>query len=110
MGTSPEAERDGDIVEAYYRRLNDANLTVRQQAAEAWCLWESATPAWPPLTGLAPRFTNPPFALEFARIVTHYMHLNLWLEVGSLLRNVGVLAAMPAIMVDDRLVVQAPSA
>ena len=35
----PEAERDGDIVEAYYRRLNDANLTVRQQAAEAWCLW-----------------------------------------------------------------------
>ena len=31
----PVAERDGDIVEAYYRRLNDSNLTVRKLAAEA---------------------------------------------------------------------------
>jgi len=73
----PVAERDGDIVEAYYRQLNDSNLTVRQRAAESWCLWESATIAWPPSTRLSERFTNPAFALAFARIVTHYMHHNL---------------------------------
>ena len=106
----PEAERDGDIVEAYYRRLNDANLTVRQQAAEACCLWESATPAWPPLTGLAPRFTNPTFALAFARIVTHYMHHKLWLEDGSLLRDADVLADIPGILVNGRFDFQAPIA
>ena len=106
----PEAERDGDIVEAYYRRLNDANLTVRQQAAEAWCLWESATPAWPPLTSLAPRFTNPTFALAFARIVTHYMHHKLWLEDGSLLRDADVLADIPGILVNGRFDFQAPIA
>ncbi len=106
----PEAERDGDIVEAYYRRLNDANLTVRQRAAEAWCLWESATPAWPPSTRLAERFTNPTFALAFARIVTHYMQHKLWLEDGSLLRDAYVLAGIPGILVNGRFDFQAPIA
>src|SRR5256884_3277557 len=106
----PEAERSGDIVAAYYRRLNDANLTVRQQAAEAWCLWESATLDWPPLTRLAQRFTNPTFALAFARIVTHYMHHKLWLEDGSLLRDAGVLSGIAAILVNGRFDFQAPIA
>jgi proline iminopeptidase len=106
----PTAERHGDIVEAYYRRLNDSDLAVRQQAAEAWCLWESATPEWPPSTKLAERFTNPTFALAFARIVTHYMHHNLWLEDGSLLRNADVLTDIPGILVNGRFDFQAPIA
>ena len=103
----PVAERDGDIVEAYYRRLNDANLAVRQRAAEAWCLWESATLAWPPSTRLAERFTNPTYALAFARIVTHYMHHNVWLEDGCLLRDADVLADIPGILVNGRFDFQA---
>jgi proline iminopeptidase len=106
----PEALRDGDIVEAYYRQLNDADLAVRKLAAEAWCLWESATPAWPPSTSLSERFTNPTFALAFARIVTHYMYHNLWLEDGSLLRDAGVLAGIPGILVNGRFDFQAPIA
>jgi proline iminopeptidase len=104
----PEAQRDGDLVEAYCRLLNDPNPTVRQRAAEAWCRWESATPAWPPTPGLSPRFTDPTFALAFARIVTHYMSHNAWLEDGSLLRNAGALAAIPGIMVNGRFDFQAP--
>ena len=106
----PVAERDGDIVEAYYRQLNDSDLAVRKLAAEAWCLWESATPAWPPSTRLSERFTNPTFALAFARIVTHYMYHNLWLEDGSLLRDAGVLAGIPGILVNGRFDFQAPIA
>ena len=106
----PVAERDGDIVEAYYRRLNAPDLTVRQQAAEAWCLWESATPNWPPLTGLAKRFTNPSFALAFARIVTHYMYHNLFLEDEGLLRDASVLAGIPGILVNGRFDFGAPIA
>ena len=104
------AERDGDIVEAYYRQLNDSDLAVRKLAAEAWCLWESATPAWPPSTKLAERFTDPSFALAFARIVTHYMHHNLWLEDGSLLRDTNVLAKIPGVLVNGRFDFQAPIA
>lgn len=106
----PSGERDGDIVAAYYQQLNDPDLSVRQRAAEAWCLWESATPDWPPSTQLAERFTNPAFALAFTRIVIHYMHHNLWLEDESLLRNADVLADIPGILINGRFDFQAPIA
>ncbi len=106
----PESERDGDIVEAYSRRLNDPDPSMRQQAADAWCLWESATPDWPPKTGLAARFTDPVFALAFARIVTHYISHNAWLEDGSLMRGIGALAGIPGILVNGRFDFQAPIA
>ncbi len=104
----PPAERDGDIVEAYYRLLHDPDPEVRQQAALAWCTWESATPAWPPTRGLSARFTNPAFAMAFARIVTHYVRHDAWIEDGSLLRNAGSIADIAGIMVNGRFDLQAP--
>lgn len=104
----PVGERDGDIVEAYHRLLNDPDATVRQRAAEAWCMWESATPAWPPTTGLSERFKNPTFAMAFARLVIHYVRHNAWLEDGILLRDAALLADVPCIMVNGRFDFQAP--
>ena len=104
----PEAERSGDIVEAYYRRLNGPDLSVRQRTAAAWCLWESATLSWPPSTRLAQRFTNPTYALAFARIVTHYTHHNSFLEDGILLHDADKLAGIPGILVNGRFDFQAP--
>ena len=106
----PAAERDGDIVEAYQRLLNDPDPAVRRRAAEAWCLWESATPAWPPAAGLAERFTRPDVAMAFARIVIHYVRHNAWLEDGRLLRDADALAAIPGILVNGRFDFQAPIA
>ena len=106
----PAHEREDDIVEAYSRLLNDADASVRQRAAEAWCMWESATPAWPPTAGLAERFTNPDFAMAFARIVTHYVRHNAWLEDGCLLRDAESLAEIPGILVNGRFDFQAPIA
>jgi proline iminopeptidase len=104
----PPAEQDGDIVEAYSRLLNDPDPAVRRRAAEAWCLWESATPAWPPAAGLAGRFAGPGFALAFARIVTHYVRHNAWLEDGRLLRDAGSLAEISGVLVNGRFDFQAP--
>ncbi len=104
----PVAERDGDIVAAYHRLLNDADPAIRQRAAESWSLWESATLSWPPSTTLAPKFTDPAFALAFARIVTHYIHHNQWLEDGILLRNAAVLADIPGVLVNGRYDFQSP--
>lgn len=106
----PVTERDGDIVAAYHRRLNDADLAVRQKAAEDWCLWESVTPEWPPSMQLAERYTHPTFALAFARIVTHYMHHNLWLEDNILLRNADALTNISGILINGRFDFQAPIA
>ena len=47
----PVADRDGDIIEAYCRLLRDSNPAVRERIALAWCLWESSTPDWPPVSG-----------------------------------------------------------
>jgi proline iminopeptidase len=104
----PDCERDSDAVEGYHRLLNDPDPTVRERAAFEWCLWESATPAWPPVTGLAPRFTDPKFAVAFARLVTHYVRHNAWIEDESLLREAGRLAAIPGVMINGRFDLQSP--
>jgi proline iminopeptidase len=104
----PATERDGDIVAAYARMLHDPDPEVRRRAALEWCTWESATPDWPPGEGLAKRFTDPAFALGFARLVTHYVGHDLFLEDGVLLRNAHVLADIPGVLVNGRFDLQAP--
>jgi proline iminopeptidase len=106
----PVDQQDDDVVESYYRLLLDPDPAVHQRAAKAWCLWESATPAWPPTDGLDERFTDPAYALAFARIVTHYVRHNAWLEDGSLLRHADRLADIPGILVNGRFDFQAPIA
>lgn len=106
----PAAERDGDIVTAYNQLLLDPNPAVHRPAAEAWCLWESATPAWPPRVGLSPRFADPAYALAFARIVTHYISHNAWLEDGILMRHADALADIPGVLINGRFDFQAPIA
>jgi proline iminopeptidase len=108
LNALPAGDRDGDPVAAYRRLLNDPDMDVRRRAADAWCLWESATPDWPPRPGLAERYTDPLFALGFARLVTHYAHHELWIEDGSLLRGAAVLADIPGILIQGRFDFQSP--
>ncbi len=108
LAAIPHADRDGDIVDAYHRLLFDPNPDIRRAAAEAWCLWESATPAWPPATGLADRFKDPDYALAFARIVTHYVRHNAWLDEQGLLPQAKRLAGIPGILINGRWDFQAP--
>jgi proline iminopeptidase len=102
------AERDGDLVEAYHRLLHDPDPNVRAEAATEWCMWESATPEWPPTTELSPRFANADFALAFARLVTHYARNDAFLENDEVLNHADTLASIPATMVNGRFDLQAP--
>lgn len=104
----PVAARDGDIVEAYCSLLQDPDPAVRERAALAWCLWESATPAWPPVSGLAARFHDPKFMMAYARLVTHYVRHNAWLGDGSVLRDADRLVGIPGVLVNGRFDFQAP--
>jgi proline iminopeptidase len=104
----PAAERESDIVAAYYRLLNDRDPAIREQAALAWCRWESATPRWPPTVSLSPRFNGPDFRMSFARLVTHYVHHDAWLDDGVLIHNACTLANIPGVMVNGRYDLQAP--
>lgn len=104
----PDEYRHGDVVAGYRRLLHDPDPAVRAQAAFEWCMWESATPDWPPKPGLAKRYADPAFALAFARLVTHYVHHDDFLEDGILVRNIGVLTGIPAVLINGRYDLQAP--
>jgi proline iminopeptidase len=104
MQLVPDGE---DVLDAYYRLLSDADAETRQHAAYEWCLFESATPDWPPTTGLKQRFQDPDYAVAFARLVTHYARHYAFLEDGVLLRNAEALADTPGIVVNGRFDLQA---
>ena len=104
----PPDRRDGDVVAAYARLLFDPDPAVRAKAALDWCTWESATPDWPTTTALAARYRDPAFALAFARLVTHYVSHDDFLEDGVLLRDAGRLAGIPGTLVNGRFDLQAP--
>jgi len=96
----PEAERDGDLAAAYARLLENPDPAVREKAARDWCDWEDAMfPASPPSL----RFESPKFRMAFARLVTHYFSHGSWLEEGIVIREAGVLAGIPGVMVQGSL-------
>jgi proline iminopeptidase len=102
------AAEDAQVVEACWKLLEDPDPDVRRRAATAWCLWESATPHWPPASGLDKRFQDPDYAMAFARIVTHYVRHDLFLADGALLEGAGALADIPGVIVHGRFDFQSP--
>ena len=104
----PEAERDGDLVAGYDRLLHDPEPAVREKAARDWCRWEEAHVAVHPDSRRNTRYEDPRFRMAFARIVTHYWRHAAWLENGSLLRDVGRLAGIPAVLIHGRIDLSSP--
>ena len=104
----PTAERNGDLVAAYYHLLQNPDPAIHTKAAHDWCTWEASLVSVDPDYQPSPHWLGPAFQLTFARIVTHYFHHNAWLEDGILLRNAGSLAAIPGILIHGRLDLDAP--
>ena len=106
-GVAP-AERDGNLVSAYYRLLNvQTDIAVREQAAIQWCTWEDAASPLPGGVG-NPRYDDPIFRMTFARIVTLYFHHLAWLDENELLDGAHRLAGIPAALVHGRLDLSGP--
>ncbi len=106
----PPGDTDADIPDTYARLVDDPDPEVRRRSAEDWCTWESATPHWPIREGLDERFKDPVYALAFARIVTHFVRHDLFLEDGVVLRNAEVLSRIPGVLINGRFDFQSPIA
>lgn len=105
----PAAERDGDLVAAYYRLLHtSSDPTVQTRAARDWCEWEDAVVSLEGGRTPNARYADPAFRMAFARIVTHYFHHHAWLTDGQLLNNAHRLADIPGVMVHGRLDLGSP--
>jgi proline iminopeptidase len=97
----PEAER-GSMLEAYWRRLDSDDASVRLAAALAWSAWEggSTTLVHDPDGG--GDFEEPGKALGLARIEAHYFRNEVFLEPGQLLRDIDRIRHIPATIVHGR--------
>jgi proline iminopeptidase len=105
----PEAERDGDLVAAYARLMENPDPDVRAQAANDWLTWEDAVISAEP-NGTLNAYTDRPdnARLAFVRICAHYFSHDAWLEEGVLLREAGRLAGIPGVLVHGRLDMGSP--
>lgn len=100
----PEDQRDGDLVAAYYRLLNESDsIDAQRKAAQDWCDWEDAVlslePGWTPQE----RYAEPGYRMQFARIVAHYFHHGAWLDEGQILRDAHRLAGVPGVLIHGQL-------
>lgn len=103
----PKSERR-DLLTAYYRRLTSDHSEVRLQAAKAWSIWEASTSFLVPNEKIASAFSADDLALSLARIECHYFVNGGFMEENQLIRNVGKIRSIPAVIVQGRYDVVCP--
>jgi proline iminopeptidase len=96
------AEEQGDLIEAYRRRLTADDAALRLGAAKAWSRWEGLTVTLLPDPEMMAEFTDDEHAIAIARIENHYMANRGWLKPGQLLQGAAKLKGIPGIIVQGR--------
>jgi proline iminopeptidase len=105
----PEAERDGNLLAAYARLMEDPDREVRAKAAADWLAWEDAVVSQEPQGTPNAYSSRPPAAqLAFVRICAHYYASGAWLDEGALLRDAKRLAGIPGVLIHGRLDMGSP--
>ncbi|PXY28351.1 prolyl aminopeptidase [Prauserella muralis] len=98
----PPRRRDGDLIAAYHDLLFDPDPAVHRPAAVAWSTWEADTITVRRRPELVEQFSDPEYALAFARIENHYCAHGGWFTGDQLLRDAGRLAGIPAVLIHGR--------
>ncbi|MFC6356733.1 prolyl aminopeptidase [Luethyella okanaganae] len=101
-------EERGHLVRAYSRLLNDPDPAVHRAAGVAWSRWESSTITLLPSPETVAKFTEPDYAVAFARIENHYFMNGGWWQEGQLIRDAGTLRGIPGVIVQGRYDVCTP--
>lgn len=95
------------LIDAYYRRITDADPAVRAAAARAWCTWEDVHVSLANGFEASPRFEDADFRLLFATLVIHYWAHAAFLPDG-LLAGMPLLAEIPSVLIHGRHDVSSP--
>ena len=101
---------EGDAIAAYHELLNDPDPTVSEPAGIAWTTWEAATLNLEPDPKLIEAFSDPAFALAFARIENHYFVNGGWFSPDQLLDGVDVIRGIPGVIVQGAYDLATPPA
>jgi proline iminopeptidase len=100
-GFLPEEER-GDLLESYWKRLNDADPEVRLAAARSWSMYEGACSTLLPNPELASTFGEERHAVGLARIEAHYFRNNPLDPDDLLLQGLDRIRHIPTTIVQGR--------
>nr|WP_312964485.1 prolyl aminopeptidase [Stenotrophomonas indicatrix] len=96
----PESER-GNMLDAYWKRLDHDDEAIRIAAAQAWLGWEdNAATLLHDVDAVSA--TDPLDTLAKARIEAHYFRHNTFLEHGQLLRDIDRIRHLPGGIVQGR--------
>jgi proline iminopeptidase len=107
VGFVPEAER-GDLLDAYWRRLNSPDAAVRIAAARSWSVYEGACSSLLPNPDLISAASEDTHALGLARIEAHYFKNNLFQPDSLLLDQIGRIRHLPAVIIQGRYDIVCP--
>lgn len=108
-GHIPEGER-GDLLEAYWRRLDSPDPATRMAAARAWSMYEGACSSLLPSPELVAASGEDNHALGLARIEAHYFRTNHFTPEDALLRNLHRIRHLPATIIQGRYDIVCPIA
>jgi proline iminopeptidase len=98
----PAAERDGNLLEAYWKRLTGDDPKVRLAAARAWSVYEGTNCTLMPSPETVQTFAQDTLALGLARLEAHYFRNNIFLPENSILDNLQRIRHIPAWIVQGR--------
>ncbi|HQA79050.1 MAG TPA: prolyl aminopeptidase [Propionicimonas sp.] len=99
----------GDRIAAYHDLLFDPDPAVHLPAGVAWTTWEAATSNLEFSQAHVDEFSDPAFALAFARIENHYFVNAGWFREGQLIEDVGRIRHIPAVIVQGRYDLPCPA-
>jgi len=89
----------GDAIAAYHALLTDPDPAVHGPAGVAWTTWEAATSYLHFRPDAVEEFSDPAFALAFARIENHYFVHAGWLAEGQLIADAATIRHLPCVIV-----------
>ncbi|HEY4541920.1 MAG TPA: prolyl aminopeptidase [Noviherbaspirillum sp.] len=103
----PEAERH-DLLQAYARRLFDADPAVYTAAARTWSRYEGACLFLRPNPQAIADFSVDQVCLGIGRLEAHYFLQHGFFEPDQLIRNIARIRHLPAVIVQGRYDVVCP--
>jgi proline iminopeptidase len=103
----PEAER-GDMIAAYWRRLDSDDTATRIAAAQAWLGWEDNAATLVHDVDAASH-ADPLHTLAKARIEAHYFRHHAFLAHGQLLHDIDRIRHLPGVIVQGRYDIICPA-
>lgn len=99
----------GDAIAAYHDLLFDPDPAIHEPAGVAWTTFEGATTTLIEDPAQIKAYSDPKFALAFARIENHYFFHAGWLAEGQLIAQAHRLEGIPGVIVQGRYDLATPA-